>query len=184
MSGYRMLAPSTGDAELLTTGEEAIARGAVGPGEYPLDSGKLFFTIFTARKTEPITQVRTGVYGTASGGLTVARVGIWSVAAGGDLTPVTASDNDTGLWNSTFSNHTATLADTWNKVAGVRWAFGLLAVGDDMPVLGAQGVKYLDGSDPPVLQAELGGQTDFPEGVIAAGSLSAGYRRYQAIFLP
>lgn len=180
--GYQLLAPALVDADLLTVGEEAISRGEVGPGEYPLDSGKLFLTYFTARKTEPITRVRTGVYGTAAGGLTLARVGIWTAAVNGDLTPITASVNNTSLWNSTFANHVATLASTWNKQAGIRYACGLLAIGTDMPVLGAQGVKYLDGSDAPLIQAELAGQTDLPVGVIPGASLAAGYRRYQMVF--
>jgi hypothetical protein len=180
--GYQLLAPAVADANLLSVGEEAIDRGAVGAGEYPLDSGTIFFTFFTARRTEQITTIRTGVYGTAADGLDLARCGIWTVAANGGLTPLVSSVSDTDLWTATFTRHTATLSATWNKQAGVRYACGLLAVGDTMPVLAAQGVKYLDVADAPRIQAELAGQTDFPAGTIAAAPLADGYRRFQAIF--
>lgn len=184
MSGYVLLGPAVADAGLLTSGEEAIDRGAVGPGEYPLDSGTIFFTFFTARKTEAITKIRTGVYGQAATGLTLARVGIWTVAANGDLVPLIASVNDTGMWTATYTRYSKSLASTWNKQAGVRYAAGKLAIGTQMPILAAQGVKFLDVADGPRIQGELAGQTNFPAGTIAAASLADGYRRFQAIFQP
>lgn len=179
--GYQILAPAVAGADLLTSGEEAVDRNIV-QSEYPLDSGTLFLTFFTARRSEPITKIVTGVYGTAAAGLTRARTGIWTVAANGDLSPLASSAASTTLWTATYQRHTATLTSTWNKAAGVRYAVGLFALGTGMPVLAAQAVKFLDVADAPRIQAELAGQTDLPAGTITAASLAAGYRRFQAIF--
>lgn len=182
MSGYTFAA-APHDPDLLTVGEEVAARDLV-QSEYPLDTGTIFFTYFTARRTEPIAKIRTGVYGTAGATLTRARVGIWSVGAAGLLTPVASSTNDTAMWTGTFQSYPKALSATWNKTAGTRYAFGLLAVGPTMPVLAAHAVKYQDVAEPPRIQGELAGQTDFPAGAIADASLASGYRRFQAILQP
>lgn len=183
MTGYTFPGTAPQDPDLLVTGEEVTTRGLV-QSEYPLDSGTIFFTYFTARKTEPITKIRTGVYGTAGATLTRARVGVWSVSAAGLLTPIASSTNDTAMWTGTFQSYAKSLSATWNKTAGTRYAVGLLAVGSTMPVLATHAVKFLDVADGPRVQGELAGQTDFPGGTIADASLANGYRRFQAILLP
>ena len=128
-----------GDADLVEAGEEAVPRTAVAD-TYPLDTGTMFATYFRARKTEPITSVRTWVDGTAAASITLARIGVYEAAADGALTLLTATANDTALWNATYSPFTKALADTFEKAAGARYAIGLLAVGTTMRVAVCQGV--------------------------------------------
>lgn len=168
--------------DLLTTGEEVLPRGTVSD-EYPLDSGTVFLSFFTARKSESITHVETSVYGTAAAALTVARVGIYQSSAG-TLTLLAASANDAAaLWSATFTTYSKTLTSTFNKIAGNRYALALLAVGDTMPVLGCQLERFQDASRVPRIEGDLTGQTDLPA-TIAESGLATGYRRFQGILLP
>jgi hypothetical protein len=167
--------------DLVTVGEEVMPRETVA-SEYALDTGTAFFTYFTARKSEPITQVSTAVYGIAAATLSRARVGIYQ-ASGGTLSLVAATANDTSMWTATFTTYPKALSATWNKVAGNRYAFCVLAVGTTMPVLGCQQNRYQDVARAPRIQGELAGQTDLPASVSEAG-LANGYRRFQGMLLP
>lgn len=167
--------------DLVTSGEEVMPRETVA-SEYSLDSGTCFFTYFTARKSESITQIATAVYGTAGATLTRARVGIY-LASGGTLSLVAASANDTSMWTATFTTYTKALSATWSKVAGNRYAFCTFAAGTTMPVLGCQQNRYQDVARAPRIQGELAAQSDLPASLSEA-SLANGYRRFQAILLP
>ena len=179
--GYTLLPGGSPDLNLLASGEEVLPRDLV-QVEYPLDSGTCFFSYFTARKTEPITKVQTGINGTAGASLTIARVGVYT-AAGGTLTLVAASANDTSMWTATSTPYPKALSGTFNKVAGVRYAVCLLAVGTTMPVLECIPVRYQSAGFAPRIQGELAGQANLPASVSEA-ALAASYRRFQAILLP
>lgn len=179
--GYTLLSPGPPDSNLLVTGEEVLHRDLV-QLEYPLDSGTCFFSYFTARKTEPITKVQTGINGTAGATLTIARVGVYT-AAGGTLTLVASTPNDTAMWTATGTAYQKAFSATFNKVAGVRYAVCLLAVGSTMPVLECIAVRYQSAGLAPRLQGELTGQANLPASTPESG-LATSYRRFQAILLP
>jgi hypothetical protein len=179
--GYQLLSPGGQDPNLLTVGEEVAPRDLV-QLEYPLDSGTCFFSYFTARKTEPITKVQTGINGNAAASLTLARIGLYT-ASGGTLTLVASTANDTSLWTATGTPYQKTLSATFNKTAGVRYAVCLLAVGTTMPVLECIAVRYQSAGFAPRLQGELAGQSNLPASTPESG-LASSYRRFQAILLP
>lgn len=114
----------------LTSGEEVFDRRfltsrTVGTGL----SGTLHLTYFTARKTETITQVRTVTGNVAAGATpTLCRVGLFEAAADESLTLVAATANDTTLWAATNSAYQRALTGSLAKVAGRRYAMGLLVV--------------------------------------------------------
>ncbi len=166
---------------LLTSGEEVIPRDMV-QNDFGLDSGTVFFSYFTARKTETITQVRTAVAATAGAALTIARIGIYTISAG-TLTLAQSTANDTALWNVAFTATNKALSGSFSKVAGTRYAVALLAVGTTMPVLECIQIRYQSAALAPRIAGELAGQANLPASQAEAG-LTAGSRRFQAILLP
>lgn len=166
---------------LLTSGEEVLPRDLV-TSEYPLTSGTVMFSYFTARKTESISQIQTEVYTTAGATLTIARIGIY-VPAAGTLTLVASSVNDTAMWTAANTPYPKALSAPWAKVAGTRYAFAAIAVGTTMPTLGAIGIRYQTGANAPRVQGELAAQANLPASTPESG-LASGHRRLQALMLP
>lgn len=166
---------------LLTSGEEVVPRQWCA-SEYPIDTGTVHLTYFTARKTEVITQVASSVYGTAAATVTTARMGVYQ-SDGTTASLVAATANDTGLWAATFTTYTRALSAPWYKVAGHRYAYAAFAVASTTPVLGCQQYRYQDAARAPREQGELSGQTNLPA-TITEASLAAGYRRFQGVFIP
>jgi hypothetical protein len=152
-------------------------------------SGALLLTYFTAQRTESITQIRTYLGGTPAGATpTLCRFGIWSVASADDaLTGLVASTpNDTALFNSANAAHTKSFSATFSKVAGTRYAVGVLVVsGAAIPTFLGCGVNSstLDIVAVPRLSATVASQTDLPS-TVAAGSLAASSRLVQFRLLP
>lgn len=166
---------------LLTSGEEVLPRDDV-TGALALVSGVCYFSYFTARKTEAITQVQTETDATAGATLTIARVGLYT-AIGGTLTLVASSTNDTAMWNAANTVYAKALTASWSKVAGQRYALGIIAVGTTMPTLSAIGVRPLSVALVPRIQGQLAAQANLPASTPESG-LAAGTNRFQGIFLP
>jgi hypothetical protein len=83
----------------------------------------------TAQKTETITQARFYCGATAAGATpTLIRLGVYTEAANGDLTFVMGTTNDTTLLTTPNTAYTKGFTSSWNKVAGTRYAVGLLVV--------------------------------------------------------
>lgn len=179
--GYTLLSAAQ-DPNLLTTGEEVLPRDLVTNDSGNLDTGTVFFSYFTARKTEMITQVMTCTGGQAAAALTLARIGIYS-ASGGTLTLVASTANDTALWASTFTPYTKALSAGFNKVAGTRYAVALLAVGTTMPQLEYVAVRFSTAGSAPIIQGQLAAQANLPASTAESGH-DHGFRRFQAILLP
>lgn len=178
---------SSADRALL----DQIAGGKLASGEtvFPREdptaaltqsSQTMRFTFFTAQKTEPITQIRMWVGNTAASGGTLARIGIYTVDAVGDITLLVATTNHASLWNSANVAHTEALASTWNKIAGTRYAVGDLFVGTTAPnwvgKTWASGVNAALLSELPRVAAALTGQSDLPTGATQAGLADSGYQ--------
>lgn len=165
----------------LVVGEEVLPRDLV-VNDFGLDTGTVFFSYFTARKTEAINSVQTAVAATAGATLTIARVGIYSVAAG-TLTLINSSVNDTAMWTVAFTAYNKALSSTFNKVQGTRYAVALLAVGSSMPVLECNQIRFQSAAMAPRLSGELAAQANLPASQAESG-LTVGSRRFQAILLP
>jgi hypothetical protein len=167
-------------SDSLTAGEFQPHRDRIN-GAVPLTLGYIVFTHFTADKTENINTLEMGCAGNWTGTPTLCRYGVWSVAANGDLTPITATVSDTTLLITSGITYPKALAATWAKVRGRRYALGALCVGGTTgpSVQGflGQSAGWLTAKSRVVPQwgGRLTGQTDIPAGVILASSVSGMY---------
>lgn len=160
-------------ANVLSSGESTFPR-LWATGNAGLNSGNLRLTYFTARKSETVTQVRMFSNGTAAGATpTLVRYGLYTVAANGDLTLVANIASDTALFATQNTAYTRNLASPYAKVAGQRYASGLLVVtGATAPtVFCTVPLISSEMAQAPRLSASLTGQTDLPSS-IAAGTLT------------
>lgn len=169
-------------AMYLTSGEEVRPRSLIAGTETDVSAGYVHLSYWMARKTETINNLQTHSGSVASSGLTLAKMGVYSVAGNGDLTKVTECASDTGLWGSTFTSYTRATTGAWAKVAGQRYAFAVIATGTTMPRVGGVTISSISASAPRELGA-VTGQTDLPASISSA-SVSSDYRLFQGYVIP
>lgn len=176
--------PSTDiyNGNALTNGEEILPRLHTIGGQQVV-SGTVHLTYFTARKTEVINTVRMLSDATAGAGITLARMGIYSVDGGGNLTLVASTANDATLFDDIFSPYPKALTGAFNKVKGNRYAFAVLVIGTTMPAITGLTVSGADSSLPPRLCGIFPGQVDLPAAIIA-GNVDEDFRLFQATMTP
>lgn len=175
---------------LRSSGEETFSRLLVSAQNIGISSGQLKLTCFTARKTEPITQIM-AVTGTTAAGATptLCRYGVYQLDANDNGTLVASTPNDTTLWAAAATSYAKALSSTWSKVAGQRYALGLVIVtAAATPTFGSAGADIAPGmraemAATPRLSTALPGQTDLPAS-FAAGSLVASDSPYYFAALP
>lgn len=162
------------DGTQLALGESTVLRRDATIQTIPLNTQQLVLTYFTAVKTEPITQVRTETGSTAAATVTLCRVGIYAMDAQHNATLVAAIANDASMWAATGTAYTRSLTSTFNKVAGQRYAVGVLCVGTTPPSLMAAGSSLTPAAyfEEPRISAGLAGQSDLPSS-ITGSSLTA-----------
>jgi hypothetical protein len=186
-AGYTSIA-----GDRVTTGETVPQRDRIG-GTVALSTGGVYWTNFTAEKTESITTVEMGGIGAAAAGVTLARVGVYSVDATGALTALLASSaNDTTAFNAASKTQPFTLSSTWSKVAGTRYALAFIMVATTMPsvhglTLPSNGwiaarLCLLN----PMLGGRFLSQTDLPASMaapVATGSVPVGAYQFPAFYI-
>lgn len=152
-------------ADLLAAGEESVHRlwGNLNSA-VTLSNQSLRLCYFTARKSESVTQIRVES-GTAAGATpTVIRFGLYLIAADGGATLVAATANDTTLLVGANTVYTKAFAAPYAKIAGRRYAVGLLVVtGATAPTV--RGVNFSTGAELAIaarLTGALASQTDLP----------------------
>lgn len=164
-------------------GEWVPPRGEIQGATVAGSSQSMYLCYFTADKTEVISNISIMTAGTAAGATpTLCRLGVFSVAANGDLTLVASTPNDTTLFANTYTTYTKALSASFTKIQGQRYAVGLLIVsGAAMPTfIGASAVNanvvgtMLNGA--PALTARQGSLTDLPAST-AVGSLATSVAR-------
>jgi lysophospholipase L1-like esterase len=143
-------------------------------------SGYLLLNYFEAEKTEAITKIRSIAGSTPSDGTaTVQQVGVFSVADNGDLTLIASIAHDATRWTTAYTDYLDDLDVTFDKVAGVTYAIGFLAVstgalcnlvGPSTPSLGilADALRR----DPPIIGL-VAGLSALPSTVVA-GAIAGG----------
>lgn len=160
----------------LTAGMVTIPRWSPNVATVSLGaSGTEQFTYFTADKAATLTGVTIRSGSTAAGATpTLVRIGLYSVAANGDLTLIASTANDTTLLAATNTTYTKAFSASATVAYGDRLAIGVLVVsGATMPTLaGVTGTGSAELAVAPRLTASLAGQSDLPSSV-TAGSLSA-----------
>lgn len=173
----------------LATGESNVPRTELTAANVMV-SGVLYVSYLTAQRTELVGRVRL-VCATAAGATpTLCKVALFSVGAGddltSDLTELLTSANDTSLFSSSNTAYTVTFPDWVTKTAGQRYAVGVLVVsGSSMPTLAGMQVSTLaavETSVPPILSAELSGQSDITGDV--TGTLSTSTSLHYVALLP
>lgn len=174
----------------LTSGEATMPRTGISSGQ-AVASGTLNLTYFTARKTETITQVRVPSGGTAAGATpTLCRVGIYSEAGNGDLTLVASIASDTALWAATSTEYLRSFTASLSKVAGQRYALGLIVVSAAalptfyQPTSPNSAIHGTIMARAPRLAGLVAGQTDLPSSVVAASITNGSPRPVYAELVP
>lgn len=173
-------------ADNLTTGQETYPRGLAQSSTVPITSQQMRLTYFTARKTDTVANVAVASGNTAAGATpTLVRLGLYTVAANGDLTLAASTANDTTLFAGTNTLYTKALTASLAVVAGQRLAIGILVVtGAATPqLLGISIGAVTVSAAAPRLAAAVSGQADLPASV-AAGSVSDTGNRPYAVLLP
>jgi hypothetical protein len=151
------------DPDLLTTGESTMHRRVATSTVVAAATGVFLATFFTAKKTETTTQVRMKTGGTAAAATpTLVRIGLYTVDGAGAGTLVASTVSDTALFAGTFTAYTKSWAVAYAKVAGQRYAHGVITVsGAATPTfIGSAGQG--DNTTAPRLHGTLTGQTDLP----------------------
>lgn len=143
-------------------------------------SGRMYLSYCTAYQTRTLTTARVMSGNTAAGATpTLVRLGLFTVAANGDLTLVASTVNDTALLNTTFTMFGKAYSTPYVTIPGQRYAFGVLVVsGATMPTL--MGPGTIDSSitaAAPRLSAHVPSLSDLPSSV-AVGSLVNDARFY------
>lgn len=115
--------------DFLTVGEETMPRFAIGSAGVTTASQRLMLSFFMARKTETTGQVvvQTGNVAAAATP-TLVRVGVYQLDGSDNGTMVASTTNDTTLFAAAFTTYTKSLAASFTKTAGTRYALGILVV--------------------------------------------------------
>jgi hypothetical protein len=164
------------DPNVLTLGESSIFPRELASGTITMSSGNLRLRYFTAKKTETITQVRLQSVGAAGATPTLVRVGIWTAdQAGGLLSLVANTTNDTALLAGATTIYTKALASSWGKVDGQRYAAGLLVVTTfTAPTVIGHGLDGTQLSYSPRISGIVSAQTDLPASLVAGSVGNSG----------
>lgn len=150
----------------ITAGESSVPRMLVAGGQ-STSSGTMLLGYFTAEVTETITQLAFSSHTTAAGATpTLARYGLYSVDGSGNATLLASTANDTALFAAANTRYAKTLSASVNKVAGQRYAVGVLVVNAaTMPsIAGASlgGAASTLNNEAPRLVGMITGQSDLP----------------------
>jgi hypothetical protein len=181
----RTILPSTTvSANLLTTGEETFPRDFIAALTLGTNTGTLRLSYLTARKSETTTQIRVLSGSTSAAATpTLVRIGLFSIAGNGDGTLVAATTSDTALFAAANTRYTKSWASSYAKVAGQRYAVGILVVtsatAPSLAGVGAGNSPAL--ADDPRLTASIASQTDLPASFTAAALAVSGTRFYAAL---
>ena len=176
------------DSQALTVGESTMSRTitqfANGASAVSMGSGSMRGTVFTATKTETISQVRIWTSITAASAIpTLCRIGIYSVATNNDITLVASIANDTTLFASASTAYTRSLTASFQTIIGQRYGFCVLVVtAFTMPNFpGIFGSPELVES--PLIGIRSDGQSDLPA-FIDHSALGANVNGFYGVILP
>lgn len=164
---------------LMTAGEEAFPAlmAAGSPGSD--GSGSLNLTYWRCRKTEAITMLGCATQSTAAAATpSLCRMGLFTVAANGDLTLVASTANDVNMFNGTYSKVEKALTASYTKVAGTEYATGIIVVsGAALPnFCGSAAAPQVSGSTGPgrTWRRKATGLTDLPASLANASLSNSG----------
>jgi hypothetical protein len=173
-ASYNQFTPYTGiDGDLLTSGEETIARKSIS-SSCSMPSGTMRLAYFTARKSETINNIQAATSATAAGTTpTLCQMALYSVDGTGNLTLAASCANDTTLFAATSTLYSRALTSSYAKVKGQRYAFGILVVtaAATPTIVGnntSSPASLFGSSGAPRLCGNVAGQSSLPASVAAA----------------
>lgn len=175
--------------KLLTTGEETVSRLiAQSNSAVTMSTQGMRLAYFTARKSQTATQVRIISGATAAGATpSLVRVGIYTVAANGDITLAASTPNDTTLLASTSTVYSKSLSASLTLNKGGRYAFGLLivtaAATPTLVGLSTTAGSSVEAGQAPKVASFIAAQADLPNSVVS-GSLSDSHLTLYGVVLP
>ncbi len=158
--------PATGlvYAEPLTSGEAILPRISQ-VSSVQLFTQVLSLTYWTSSVTQTSGHVETYTTGVAASGATYVNIGVYSVAANGNLTLLASTgDVHASIWSGTYTLYNKALTSGYAQTAGSRYALGVLAVGTGLPTLGGQSVSGFE-FIAPIMHAAVTGQATLPSSV-------------------
>lgn len=132
-----------------------------------LASEQMILSYFTADKSLTVSALGPVVQDTAAGATpTLIRMGIYSVAASGDLTLIGSTPNDATLLSTAWTTYEKLLSAATPLVLGSRYAFGLLVISSAaMPDVA--GMYSIEPDHPPRICGAVTGLSDLPSSVSA-----------------
>jgi hypothetical protein len=158
----------------LAAGFATLPRWGVNVATLALATGTMQLTFFTADKTQSVSgaTVRTGSTAAAATP-TLCRIGLFSVAANGDIALIASTPNDTTLFAAASTTYTKAFSASVGVTLGDRLAVGILVVsGAAMPTMAGNTAGTLLGSAEMAIASRLAGQvaslSDLPSSTVAA----------------
>lgn len=112
----------------IITGEQSISRYDATADFIAPASGACTFMYFTAGSNRQVTKATMVCGSTARSTPTLIRIGLYTVAANGDMTLVASTPNDTALLASSYTPYEKALSVAYTFVPGQRYAAALLEV--------------------------------------------------------
>lgn len=168
---------------LLASGEETMARD-MATQSMGANTGNLYLSYGTFRKSESTTQVRITTFTTAAAATpSLVRIGLYTIASDGAGTLVASIASDTTLFAAASTTYTKSWTTPYSKVAGQRYALGVLVVtATTAPTLcGAPLPRGTEPAAAPKLCAFLGSQTDLPSSFTDASLSNTSSRFYGVV---
>lgn len=166
----------------LITGEGVYDRRLCTSQSVPTSSQVVRLTYFTAQKTETITTVKIGAGGTGAGATpSLLRIGIWTAnTAGALLALVGSTASDTTLLATQATVYSKALQASWAKVAGQRYAAGILVVtaATAPTVAGTSSLLAGFSGTAPRVSGAISGQADLPASALSGGVSDGGNAPY------
>lgn len=176
--GTAAVAAATDDDTLLQGGHTTTLRAETYPrwaaaANNSITAGIFYVTFFTPSKDLAVSNLSFASGSTVSASLTLARMGLYSVAGNGDLTLLAGTTSDTTLGNTANTLYTKSIT-TQNLVKGTRYATGIIFTGTTMPNAKGSGIVSGMSALAPKLSCQQGSQTDLPASVVAGSQANSG----------
>lgn len=168
----------------LSVGQSAMPRYGININAATVATNNLRLTYFTSTKSETVTKSKLYTGGVAAAATpTVCRVGLYAVAANGDLTLVASTPNDTSMFSAINTEYIKNFSVPYLISAGVRYALGVIVVtaATAPNLVGSSLVNAVITSSEPRIFSVIGSVSDLPSSVAVGSVVNTTYGIYGEI---
>lgn len=152
-------------------GIATVGRHHSGAGVYSwsgVDSGTICLVYVRPQKNGTYSTMNLPIWAAAAS-VTLARMGVYSVAGNGDLTLMSATPNDTTIVTNSYQTNSKALSAPVSLVAGNVYAFALIVVATGaMPEMSGINYSWAEATLNPRLTGRVTAQTDLLSSITAA----------------